>query len=80
MLTRDSDLRKYKLRSRKAITDIEAMGGCTIERLGNNPRNDGLPWRVMPPDQHWPPDSYPTAELGGADYQQLPAGVLLAAG
>ena len=80
VLTRDSDLRKYKLRSRKAIIDIEAMGGCTIERLGNNPRNDGLPWRVMPPDPHWPPDSYPTAELGSSDYQQLPADVLIAAG
>ena len=80
VLTRDSDLRKYKLRARKAIIDIEAMGGCTIERLGSNPRNDGLPWRVMPPDPHWPPDTYPTAAMGSPHYRQLPANVLLAAG
>ena len=80
VLTRDSDLRKYKHRARKAIIDIVAMGGCTIERLGSNPRNDGLPWRVMPPDPYWPPDIYLTVELGSSNYQQLPANVLLAAG
>lgn len=79
VLARDSDLRKYKHRARKAIVDIEAMGGCTIERLGSNPRNDGLPWRVMPPDPHWPPDAYPTTAMSNSDYQQLTADVLLSA-
>jgi hypothetical protein len=76
VLIRDSDLRKYRHRARKAVIDIAGMGGCTIERLGSNPRNDGLPWRVMPPDPYWPPDVYSASQPGDSDHQALPVNAL----
>ena len=78
--SRDTDLRKYRHRAKKAVVDIEAMGGCTIERLGTNPRNDGMPWRVMPSDQYWPPDIFP-ASAKETSPLRLPAdGAVLAVG
>ena len=51
-----STRRDHAWRARKAIERIEQERGCTIERLGDNPRNGNLPWRVMPPDYRELPD------------------------
>ena len=42
-----------RLKARKAMERMEANNAVTIERLGRNPRNGRLPWRVMPYDTHW---------------------------
>ena len=44
---------EYRRRARKAVEVLEQMSGCTVERLGANPRNGHLPWRIMPTDIGW---------------------------
>ena len=44
---------EYRRRARKAVEVLEQMGGCTVERVGTNPRNGYLPWRIMPSDTGW---------------------------
>ena len=44
---------EYRRRARKAVEVLEQLAGCTVERLGANPRNGYLPWRIMPADTGW---------------------------
>ena len=63
-IRKESDtLRRYRSLARQALVGMADLGGCSIERLGSNPRNGYLPWRIMPPDPSWEPLTPPPGRL-----------------